>query len=80
MLGAALGSVGSLIVIGAAAAASSFETSWVASDLGFVQPFFWFIGQTARLGLPLGIAIGAVVGAGIGLAQPRERREELVEA
>jgi hypothetical protein len=79
MLGAALGSVASLIVIGAAGAASSFETSWVVSDVGFIRPFFWFVGQTAPLGLPLGIAIGGILGAGIGLAQPREKTEALVE-
>jgi hypothetical protein len=69
MLGAAMGAVGALVVLSAAAAASAVETSWVV-DTHLVAAGFWFIRETAPYALPLGIGIGGVLGAGAGLAQP----------
>lgn len=69
LLGAALGMVGSFVVMYAAAAACAVETSWMTS-MGFLEPAFWFIRSTAPDALPLGIGIGAILGAGAGLAQP----------
>lgn len=69
LLGAALGMVGSFVVVSAAAAACAIETSWMAPTT-FIEPAFWFIRMTAPDALPLGIGIGAILGAGMGLAQP----------
>jgi hypothetical protein len=69
MLGAAMGAVGALVVLSAAAAASAVETSWMV-ETNLVAAGFWFIRETAPFALPLGIGIGAILGAGAGLAQP----------
>ena len=69
MLGGAMGAVGALVVLSAAAAASAVETAWL-FDTDMVAAGFWFIRETAPLALPLGIGIGAVMGAGAALAQP----------
>ena len=69
MLGSAMGAVGALVVLSAAAAASAVETSWMV-DTNLVAAGFWFIRETAPYALPLGIGIGAVLGAGAGFAQP----------
>jgi hypothetical protein len=69
MLGAAMGAVGALVVLAAAAGASALETSWMI-ETNLVAAGFWFIRETAPLALPLGIGIGAVFGAAAGLAQP----------
>lgn len=69
MLGAAMGAVGGLVVLSAAAGASAVETSWMI-ETNLVAAGFWFIRETAPYALPLGIGIGAVMGAGAGLAQP----------
>lgn len=68
-LGAAMGAVGSLVVLAAMAAASALESSWIV-DANLVAAGFWFIRETAPLALPLGIGVGAILGAGAGLAQP----------
>jgi hypothetical protein len=70
LLGAALGMVGSFVVVSAAAAASAVETSWIVASSGLLEPAFWFIRATAPDALPLGIGIGAILGAGLALAQP----------
>jgi hypothetical protein len=72
MLGAAMGAVGALVVLAAAAGASALETSWIFGDVDLLSAGFWFIRETAPVALPLGIAIGGVVGVGSGLAQPPE--------
>lgn len=69
MLGAAMGAVGALVVLSAAAAASAVETSWIV-ETNLVAAGFWFIRETAPFALPLGIGIGAILGAGAGFAQP----------
>jgi hypothetical protein len=69
MLGAAMGAVGALVVLSAAAAASAVETSWMV-ETNLVAAGFWFIRETAPFALPLGIGIGAILGAGAGFAQP----------
>jgi hypothetical protein len=71
LLGAALGMVGSFVVVSAAAAACAVETSWI-EPTSFIEPAFWFIRTTAPEALPLGIGIGAILGMGMGLAQPPE--------
>ena len=68
MLGGALGAVGGLVVLAAAAFASGVE-SVVVFDADFARAGVWFLRQTAPMALPLGIGIGAVMGAGMGLAQ-----------
>lgn len=70
MLGGALGAVGSLVVLAAAAAASGVE-SMVVFDADFARAAVWFLRQTAPLALPLGIGIGSILGVGMGLAQRR---------
>ncbi len=72
MLGAALGAVGGLVVLSAAAGASAFESVAV-FDADFGRAAFWFLRTTAPLALPLGIGIGSVLGAGMGLSQPSVR-------
>lgn len=72
MLGAALGAVGGLVVLSAAAGASAFESVAV-FDADFGRAAFWFLRTTAPLALPLGIGIGAILGAGMGLSQPAAR-------
>jgi hypothetical protein len=84
LLGAALGMVGSFVVVSAAAAACAVETAWIAPT-GMLEPAFWFIRATAPDALPLGIGIGAILGAGLGLAQPPagllpERRDDEADA
>lgn len=69
LLGAALGMVGSFLVVSAAAAACAVETSWM-GPTSFIEPAFWFIRSTAPDALLLGIGIGGILGAGMGLAQP----------
>lgn len=69
MLGSAMGAVGALVVLSAAAAASAIETSWMV-DTNLVAAGFWFIRETAPFALPLGIGIGGILGAGAGFAQP----------
>lgn len=69
MLGAAMGAVGALVVLSAAAAASAVETSWMV-ETNLVAAGFWFIRETAPYALPLGIGIGGILGAGAGFAQP----------
>ncbi len=73
MLGAALGAVGGLVVLSAAAGASALESVAV-FDADFGRAAFWFLRSTAPLALPLGIGIGAILGAGLGLSQPPARR------
>jgi hypothetical protein len=73
MLGAALGAVGGLVVLSAAAGASAIESVAV-FDADFGRAAFWFLRTTAPLALPLGIGIGAILGAGLGLSQPSVRR------
>ncbi len=70
MLGGALGAVGSLVVLAAAAAASGVE-SRVVFDADIARAAVWFLRQTAPMALPLGIGIGTILGAGMGLAQRR---------
>lgn len=70
MLGAALGAVGGLVVLTAAAFASGLESVAV-FDADFARAGVWFLRQTAPLALPMGIGIGAIIGAGVGLAQSR---------
>jgi len=70
MLGGALGAVGGLVVLMAAAFASGMESVAV-FDADFARAGVWFLRQTAPLALPLGIGIGAILGAGVGLAQSR---------
>lgn len=72
MLGAALGAVGGLVVLSAAAGASALESVAV-FDADFGRAAFWFLRSTAPLALPLGIGIGAILGAGLGLSQPARR-------
>lgn len=69
MLGSAMGAVGALVVLSAAAAASAVETSWMV-ETNLVAAGFWFIRETAPYALPLGIGIGGILGAGAGFAQP----------
>lgn len=69
LLGVALGAVGSLVVVGAAAVACAIETSWVTSGVPMVMSADWFLRMTTPDALPFGIAIGAIFGAGLGLAQ-----------
>ncbi len=69
LLGAALGAVGGLVVLSAAAGASAFESVAV-FDADFGRAAFWFLRSTAPLALPLGVGIGAILGAGLGLSQP----------
>lgn len=69
MLGSAMGAVGALVVLSAAAAASAIETSWMV-ETNLVAAGFWFIRETAPYALPLGIGIGGILGAGAGFAQP----------
>jgi hypothetical protein len=69
MLGAAMGAVGALVVLSAAAAASAIETSWL-FETDMIAAGFWFLRETAPLALPLGIGIGAILGCCSGLAQP----------
>ena len=73
LLGVALGAVGALVVVGAAAIASAVETTWVASGSSLVYSANWFIRQTTPDALPLGIAVGAILGAGLGLALTKGR-------
>jgi hypothetical protein len=68
MLGAALGAVGSLVVLAAAAAASGVE-SRVVLDADVTRAAVWFLRQTAPMALPLGIGIGGILGVGMGLSQ-----------
>jgi hypothetical protein len=70
MLGAALGAVGSLVVLAAAAAASGVE-SRVVLDADVTRAAVWFLRQTAPMALPLGIGIGGILGVGMGLSQRR---------
>ena len=70
MLGAALGAVGGLVVLSAAAFASGVESVAVL-DADFARAGVWFLRQTAPMALSLGIGIGTIVGAGVGLAQSR---------
>jgi hypothetical protein len=70
VLGCALGAVGSLVVLSAAAAASGLETTLM-FQADFMGAALWFMRVTASMALPLGIGIGAVVGCGIGLARRR---------
>jgi len=70
MLGAAMGAVGGLVVLAAAAGASAVETSWIRPDDSMLASTIWFIRETAAYALPLGIGIGAVMGFCAGLAQP----------
>jgi hypothetical protein len=70
VLGAALGAVGGLVVLAAAAGASAVESVAV-FDADFGRAAFWFLRTTAPMALPLGTAIGAVLGAGLGLSAPR---------
>ena len=72
MLGAALGAVGGLVVLSAAAGASAVESVAV-YDADFGRAAFWFLRTTAPLALPLGIGIGSILGAGMGLSQPSVR-------
>ena len=69
MLGGAMGAVGALVVLAAAAGASAIETSWMV-ETNLVAAGFWFIRETAPYALPLGIGIGAILGGAAGLAQP----------
>jgi len=70
MLGAAMGAVGGLVVLAAAAGASAVETSWIRPDDILWFSARWFIGETAAYALPLGIGIGGIMGVFAGLAQP----------
>lgn len=72
MLGAALGAVGGLVVLSAAAGASAVESIAV-FDADFGRAAFWFLRTTAPMALPLGIGIGSILGAGMGLSQPSVR-------
>ncbi len=72
LLGAALGAVGGLVVLSAAAGASAVE-SVVVFDADFGRSAFWFLRSTAPMALPLGVGIGAILGAGLGLSQPERR-------
>jgi len=69
MLGGAMGAVGALIVVSAAAAASAVETSWMIETNLFAAGW-WFIRETGFDALVLGIGVGSVFGAAAGLAQP----------
>lgn len=71
MLGAALGAVGALVIVSAAAMACAIETSWIVPTANLHVPAFWFIRETAPDGLPLGVMVGSILGAGMGLAQVR---------
>lgn len=73
MLGAALGAVGGLVVLSAAAGASAVESVAV-FDADFGRAAFWFLRTTAPMALPLGIGIGSILGAGMGLSQPHTVR------
>lgn len=70
MLGGALGAVGSLVVLAAAAAASGVE-SRVVFDADVTRAAVWFLRQTMPMALPLGLGIGGILGIGMGLAQRR---------
>lgn len=70
MLGGALGAVGALVVLTAAACASGLQSA-VVFDADIARAGIWFLRQTAPLALPMGIGIGAVLGVGMGLAQRR---------
>lgn len=72
LLGAALGAVGGLVVLSAAAGASAVESVLV-FDADFGRSAFWFLRTTAPMALPLGVGIGAILGAGLGLSQPDRR-------
>jgi hypothetical protein len=72
MLGAAMGAVGSLVVLSCAAGASAIETSWLV-EVNLLHVGFDFLREVAPLALPLGIAIGGILGAGAGLAQSEAR-------
>ena len=72
LLGAALGAVGGLVVLSAAAAASAVESVLV-FDADFGRSAFWFLRTTAPMALPLGVGIGSILGAGLGLSQPDRR-------
>ena len=72
LLGGALGAVGGLVVLSAAAGASAVESVLV-FDADFARSAFWFLRTTAPMALPLGVGIGAILGAGLGLSQPNRR-------
>ena len=72
MLGAALGAVGGLLVLVAAAVASGIESVLV-FDADFARSTIWFLGATALSALPMGLGIGAVLGVSVGLAQGNNR-------
>lgn len=80
LLGGALGAVGSLVVVCAAAIACAIETSWLFPTT-FAEPAFWFIRTTAPQGMPLGICMGVILGLGLALAQAPRRGDdgEIVE-
>jgi hypothetical protein len=68
LLGGTLGTIGSLVVLFAASAASGLETlALFGSDFGMSA--MWFLRATAPAALALGSAIGALMGFGAGLAQ-----------
>jgi hypothetical protein len=70
MLGGALGAVGALVVLTAAACASGVQSA-VVFDADIARAGIWFLRQTAPMALPMGIGIGAILGFGMGLAQRR---------
>ena len=70
MLGGALGAVGALVVLSAAAAASALESHLI-FDASLTRATFWFLRETAPLALPLGVGVGGLLGAGLGLAQAK---------
>jgi hypothetical protein len=70
VLGCALGAVGSLVIVAAAAAASGVESVALRND-SFLSAAFWFMRETASMALPLGLGIGAIVGVGVGATNRR---------
>lgn len=68
MLGVALGAVGSLVVVGAAAMACALETAWLAEGVSMSYAAAWFMSQTAIEGMAFGMGLGGIFGAGLGLA------------
>ena len=68
VLGGALGSIGSLVVVTFAACASALET-WLTGELtcGLFRPALWFLRSTAGDALHLGICAGAILGVGLAL-------------
>lgn len=81
LLGVALGAVGSLVIVGAAAAACAVESSWVVGGMAVPEAAHWFLLNTVPDALFFGIPVGAVMGAGFGLAQmpSRPAADERVE-